>query len=299
MSDLIVDVLRDYPAVVDADQRELAVTVRETRMKAAERLAKTLPAIYADAVVDHSAVLEWVRKVADAAAGARRAPWLPPMVSTGPSLLLLGPVGTGKTHQTWGAVRALALSGLSVTWQVTTAADLYARMRPRHGVDAETVFERYATAGVLVLDDLGAAKPSEWTEEVNYRLINHRYERAMPTLFTSNLLIQKLADRLGDRVVSRLNEMAYTATVGGGDRRKAGPRSTPLPPASPADEPAADAEGVPMPDDVREQIAAIVGRNRVPAGRTHADPNQHAAFRDNARDQLDRTRPADIPEETE
>ena len=51
-----------------------------------------------------------------------------------------------------------------------------------------------------MLDDLGAVKTSEWIEEVNFRLVNHRYERMLPTLFTSNLLPKDLATLLGERV---------------------------------------------------------------------------------------------------
>ena len=101
----------------------------------------------------------------------------------------------------------------------TPAADLYARLRPRHGVDSEDVFERHAKAPVLMLDDLGAAKGTDWVEEVNYRLINHRYERMLPTLVTSNVRPRDLAGVVGERVASRLTEMATPVVLKGPDRR--------------------------------------------------------------------------------
>jgi DNA replication protein DnaC len=139
----------------------------------------------------------------------------------GPSLLLLGQTGVGKTHEAYGAMRELAVTGVYAQWQVTTAADLYAALRPRHGIDSEAEFRRYRDARLLLVDDLGAErKPTEFTEEINFRLINYRYERHLPTLFTSNADAAALRDRLGDRVTSRLREMCQRVAIKGNDRRR-------------------------------------------------------------------------------
>jgi DNA replication protein DnaC len=185
-------------------------------LQAGERSMERIPARYRDAVVSVPAVAGWVRTLVQAIVTEK--PRLA-RLSAGPSLLLIGGTGTGKTHQAYAAIRALAASGVGMTWQAVAAADLYAQMRPRYGVDSEQEFERYARASVLVLDDLGAAKGSEWNEEVNYRLVNHRYERQMPTLITSNVPPKNLAAALGERVASRLVEMAERVVIAGGDRR--------------------------------------------------------------------------------
>src|SRR5690606_7391206 len=112
------------------------------------------------------------------------------------------------------------------------AADLYARLRPRHGIDSETEFRAIADAPLLMVDDLGAAKTSEWVEEVNYRLINWRYDRVLPTVFTSNVLPKELKVALGERVASRLVEMADRVTLKGEDRRRTPCTPTPAPPRS-------------------------------------------------------------------
>jgi DNA replication protein DnaC len=88
-------------------------------------------------------------------------------------------------------------------------------------VDLEAVFERHARADLLVLDDLGASKSTEWTEEINYRLVNHRYENELPTLFTSNVPPKELIGVLGMRVASRLVEMTTRVPLDGEDRRRA------------------------------------------------------------------------------
>lgn len=139
----------------------------------------------------------------------------------GPSLLLLGATGVGKTYEAYGAMRELAVSGVYAQWQVTTAADLYAALRPRHGIDSEAEFRKYRNARLLLVDDLGAErKPTEFTEEINFRLINWRYENHLPTLFTSNVNPAELNNRLGDRVTSRLAEMCQRVAMKGTDRRR-------------------------------------------------------------------------------
>lgn len=191
----------------------------DVRSKAADRL-RTIPPRFTDAHVTNPQVRNWVCDVVDRAATDQgRRPVA--NIGRGPSLLLLGPVGTGKTFQAYGALRAFAASGVGCSWQFTTAADLYARMRPRHGVDSESEFERYAHARLLVIDDLGAAKGSEWNEEVNYRLINYRYDHELPTLITTNLIGDTLVPVLGDRVASRLYAMSpKPAFLAGTDRRR-------------------------------------------------------------------------------
>jgi DNA replication protein DnaC len=138
------------------------------------------------------------------------------------SLLLIGPTGTGKTHHAWSVLRAVADTGTQLRWQMHTAADLYAQLRPRDGEDSHDTFRRIADAHLLVLDDLGASKWTEWVEEITYRLINHRYEECLPSVFTSNLPPAKLRDALGERVASRLTEMCDRIVLKGDDRRKGG-----------------------------------------------------------------------------
>lgn len=138
------------------------------------------------------------------------------------SLLLIGPTGVGKTHHAWSVLRAVAETGSQLRWQTHTAADLYARLRPRDGEDSHDAFQRIADAHLLVIDDLGASKWTEWVEEITYRLINHRYEECLPSVFTSNLPPTKLRDALGERVASRLTEMCDRIVLKGDDRRKGG-----------------------------------------------------------------------------
>ncbi|MCB5908119.1 ATP-binding protein [Streptomyces pinistramenti] len=181
---------------------------------------------------------QWVRTIAAAATspyadslnpayggGGRR------VIARGPSLLLCGTTGTGKTHQAYGAIRSLTAAGCAVRWHAVTAADLYGQARPRPGVDVdvEWMLRDITRVPLLLLDGLGAAKSSEWTEEVTFRLLSWRGENHLPTLVTSNLppvqsagmpgRREVLRDKVGDRILSRLSGMCTDIEFTGPDRR--------------------------------------------------------------------------------
>lgn len=186
--------------------------------------AKITPFHYAAAIPTDPALRAWVDTItAESHTDQVERGALIATAHRGPSLLLLGKTGVGKTYEAYGAIRDLAISGVMARWTVATAADMYGALRPRHGVDSETEFRSYRNANLLLIDDLGAErKPTEFTEEINFRLINWRYEHHMPTLITSNVTLPELAGRLGDRVTSRLAEMCQRIVLTGADRRRIG-----------------------------------------------------------------------------
>lgn len=177
-----------------------------------------LPPLWAGATASHPLVIQWVKDVVTEALANMKFGY--PVIRTGPSLLLIGSTGTGKTHQSYGALRALSASGVLCFWRLTTAADLFAALRPRHGIDPEEVFHSYANTPILVLDDLGATKESDWTEETLHRLIDNRYVWQRPTLFTSNVRPSQFTDRLGERISSRISGMTTQVALTGPDRRR-------------------------------------------------------------------------------
>jgi DNA replication protein DnaC len=190
-----IDYLRDFFGKQFAERQEQALEFFATRV----------PKRYASALPDATASA-WANAVAHNADDTR-------------SLLIVGPTGTGKTHYAYSVLRAVAGTG-STAWLALTAADMYAQLRPRTGRDSEAEFESIAKTSVLFVDDLGAAKLTEWTEEITYRLINHRYEQCLPGIFTSNVPPTQLRDALGERVASRLVEMCERVVLKGDDRRK-------------------------------------------------------------------------------
>lgn len=144
------------------------------------------------------------------------------------ALLLTGLTGTGKTHQAYGALRRIAAGGPGKFKLIAVnSADMYGNLRPSQVMGAaERELRRLSEVQYLLLDDLGTAKTSEWTEEVTYRLINYRYNHCLPTIITSNLPARDdegpdLTTFVGARVASRLAEMVTTLVpMIGNDRRR-------------------------------------------------------------------------------
>ncbi|MDX2531596.1 ATP-binding protein [Streptomyces scabiei] len=146
------------------------------------------------------------------------------------ALLLTGLTGTGKTHQAYGALRRIAAGGPDRFELIAVnSADMYGNLRPSQVMGAaERELRKLSEVQYLLLDDLGTAKTSEWTEEVTYRLINYRYNHCLPTIITSNLPARDdngpdLTDFVGARVASRLAEMVTSLVpMIGADRRRGG-----------------------------------------------------------------------------
>jgi DNA replication protein DnaC len=184
------------------------------------RWQTAVPPRYRHATATHPAVQAWADRVAadHTAAG---------------SILLTGTTGTGKTHEAYGALRRIAEAG-PATYEIRalTAADMYGLLRPNGSPrGAEEELRRLTRVPLLVLDDLGSGKATEWTEEITYRLINERYNACRPTAYTSNLPADSrdqtgqrhgpdLVTALGERIVSRLSQDTAVVAMTGPDRRR-------------------------------------------------------------------------------
>ena len=125
---------------------------------------------------------------------------------SGPAIVtLVGEKGAGKSHLLEAVGRAVAKDGAeTVRYQVVP--DLLYDMRRAIGdhtgtTEAEAMCN---AADVLLLDDLGAEKHSEWVEEVLYRIVNDRYSNNRRLMVTTNLDIGHLAAKVGSRVADRV-----------------------------------------------------------------------------------------------
>lgn len=133
-----------------------------------------------------------------------------------PNLLIFGPVGTGKTYAAVAALRAIHEHGATVAmWAITTLVDALSPSAP----DPHGTMEAAINADVLLLDDLGLERGTDWVQERVYEVVNLRWADQVPTIVTSNVTPDVLSQVLGARVWSRLAHEATALSLSGPDRR--------------------------------------------------------------------------------
>jgi DNA replication protein DnaC len=131
------------------------------------------------------------------------------------NLVLLGGVGVGKTHTALAAARLAYEAGWRVRfWPVIELWDAAKPDRDPAVIDDAT------TTALLVLDDLGGEKVTDWTIERLYLIVNRRWLEHRPIIATSNLDPDTLEHLLGPRIMSRLTDNAIRLAIGGVDRRR-------------------------------------------------------------------------------
>lgn len=160
-----------------------------------------------------------------------------PLVDSG--LLILGPCGVGKTHLAVSIIQALMLR--YGTWCVFyDFRELLKQIQSSFNPVAKTtewqILDPVLQCDVLLLDDLGAERPTDWVRDTFAYIINHRYNQKRTTIITSNFRDgeshlrvlsdgnrvageETLAERIGDRLRSRLYEMCKVIRISADDFR--------------------------------------------------------------------------------
>jgi DNA replication protein DnaC len=174
-----------------------------------------VPVTFHQARPDHPEVRTWLEKHIDDPAAA---PWL----------MLSGNTGTGKTYLAVGALRrivhAAAIANRDFRWLIVTHPDLVSALRPKPDESHAFALDRYLEVDFLILDDVGAVKGSDFITENTTRLVDHRWSRRLPTIYTTNLDADGLETAVGERVLSRLAD-ATLVELDGPDRRFRGAQS--------------------------------------------------------------------------
>ena len=134
-------------------------------------------------------------------------------------LFIVGNTGVGKTHIACAMAKYILEQGFDVLFYNT--GKLLELLRDEFGKDEEKCLfkEILDFKGVLILDDIGAEKPSAWAIERLYLIINDKYESMTPMIFTTNCEKEDLMNTLGDRIVSRITGMTLKVRIPGQDRR--------------------------------------------------------------------------------
>jgi DNA replication protein DnaC len=127
----------------------------------------------------------------------------------GRCMLLLGLVGTGKTHLSVAVIKQLIDEQMVRAIYRTASGilgDIKATFNDRQGPNEADILHEVVAADLLVLDEVGATKQSEFELATLFTIINGRYEQNRPTIIVSNLSPSELNDAIGMRCVDRIRE---------------------------------------------------------------------------------------------
>lgn len=148
----------------------------------------------------------------------------------GEGLYFEGTCGTGKTHLAVAIAMKLINQGVPVICK--TSIDLLASIKQSYERDStvneEDIIEAYNTVDLLVIDDLGKERATEWSVPILYRIINDRYENMLPTVITTNYNTDDLIDKLNasndnekaEAIISRFKGSASCVTMAWEDYRR-------------------------------------------------------------------------------
>ncbi len=151
-----------------------------------------------------------------------------PLVNVG--LLLLGSCGVGKTHLAVAALKEIIKKGIPGLFYDfrDLLKEIQDSFNPNTRASELSILTPVFEAEILVLDELGASKPTEWVQETITHIINKRYNEKKITIFTSNYLdipigtqyAETLTERVGVRLRSRLHEMCRLTLMESDDYRE-------------------------------------------------------------------------------
>lgn len=138
----------------------------------------------------------------------------------GKGLLLSGPVGTGKTYLAACIANALIDKGYRV--KMTKFTDLVNTLQGMYE-GKQRFINSLNDFQLLILDDLGVERNSEYMQEMVYNILDSRYRSGLPLIITTNLTLEEIKkpqDIGHSRIYDRILERCFPIVVDGGSRRR-------------------------------------------------------------------------------
>lgn len=139
----------------------------------------------------------------------------------GRGLVMIGGYGTGKTHLATAIAKyAVEEYGMSVWFR--TFSDILQEIKNSFNtnVSTEEISHRFETVDLLVIDDLGKEKATDWGNEQLFSLLDKRYRDCLPVVITSNCDMGQLGKRVDGAIMSRLIQTCEFIEMSGRDYRK-------------------------------------------------------------------------------
>jgi len=128
--------------------------------------------------------------------------------------------GVGKTHLMAAITNQLIEQNMFVVFMpVPDLLQEFKNSYQNKDISEEKLLHKLTHSALLILDDIGAEKTTDWTTDRLYTVINNRYINNKPMIFTTNCDLKELKNRLGERVVSRIMEVCEVLQVDAGDYR--------------------------------------------------------------------------------
>ena len=141
----------------------------------------------------------------------------------GEGILFLGQVGTGKTHLA-AAISNYIITQGTIPVKFGNVTSLLGEIKNTYEEDSKKaeydVIRELSEVELLIIDDLGKEKSTDWSNNIIYRIVNNRYEGYRPLIVTTNYSMEELEKSVGDATTSRIIEMCRGVRINGKDRRK-------------------------------------------------------------------------------
>lgn len=134
-------------------------------------------------------------------------------------LLIFGGIGSGKTHLACAIANAMIERGIPALFATFSEHLEHIREEFDH-TGQKKYLSMLKNTPIVVLDDLGKERKSEWTQQILFDIVNYRYEHMLPIIITSNFDVDGMANYVGGAVWSRLYEMCSAVETKGKDYRQ-------------------------------------------------------------------------------